>query len=88
MLASRAVTQPEINYGLFYKGASFVPRRDGLVFQVVGEGYWSPQPESAATTASLGTIYSLREHTTNSKLIRLCVRPRAAAHESYRSSDD
>ena len=34
---ARVIPQPEINYGLFYKGVSFVPRRDGLVFQVVGE---------------------------------------------------
>jgi glycine/D-amino acid oxidase-like deaminating enzyme len=34
---ARMIPQPEINYGLFYKGVSFVPRRDGLVFQVVGE---------------------------------------------------
>jgi glycine/D-amino acid oxidase-like deaminating enzyme len=34
---ARAIPQPEINYGLYYKGVSFVPRRDGLVFQVVGE---------------------------------------------------
>jgi hypothetical protein len=27
----------ETPYGLFYKGVSFVPRRDGLVFQVVGD---------------------------------------------------
>jgi glycine/D-amino acid oxidase-like deaminating enzyme len=34
---ARAIPPPEVNYGLFYKGVSFVPRRDGLVFQVVGE---------------------------------------------------
>jgi hypothetical protein len=34
---ARAIPQPEVNYGLFYKGVSFLPRRDGLVFQVVGE---------------------------------------------------
>ena len=34
---ARVIPQPEVNYGLFYKGVSFVPRRDGLVFQVVGE---------------------------------------------------
>jgi hypothetical protein len=34
---ARMIPQPEINYGLFYKGAAFVPRRDGLVFQVVGD---------------------------------------------------
>jgi glycine/D-amino acid oxidase-like deaminating enzyme len=34
---ARAIPQPEVNYGIFYQGVSFVPRRDGLVFQVVGE---------------------------------------------------
>jgi hypothetical protein len=34
---ARVIPQPDVNYGLFYKGVSFVPRRDGLVFQVVGE---------------------------------------------------
>ena len=34
---ARTIPQPEMNYGLFYKGVSFVPRRDGLVFQVVGD---------------------------------------------------
>jgi glycine/D-amino acid oxidase-like deaminating enzyme len=34
---ARMIPQPEVNYGLFYKGTSFVPRRDGLVFQAVGE---------------------------------------------------
>ena len=33
---ARAIPQPGIDYGLFYNGVSFVPRRDGLVFQVVG----------------------------------------------------
>jgi FAD dependent oxidoreductase len=34
---ARLIPQSDINYGLFYKGVSFVPRRDGLVFQVVGD---------------------------------------------------
>jgi hypothetical protein len=34
---ARGIPQPEIDYGLFYKGVSFVPRRDGLVFQAVGD---------------------------------------------------
>jgi glycine/D-amino acid oxidase-like deaminating enzyme len=34
---TRVIPQPEVGYGLFYKGVSFVPRRDGLVFQSVGE---------------------------------------------------
>jgi glycine/D-amino acid oxidase-like deaminating enzyme len=34
---ARAIPQPEIHYSLIYRNVSFVPRRDGLVFQVVGE---------------------------------------------------
>jgi glycine/D-amino acid oxidase-like deaminating enzyme len=34
---ARVIPQPEVDYGLFYHGVSFVPRRDALVFQVVGE---------------------------------------------------
>lgn len=34
---ARMIPQPDVGYGLFYKGVSFVPRRDGLVFQVVGD---------------------------------------------------
>jgi len=34
---ARMIPQPDIRYGLFYKDVSFVPRRDGMVFQVVGE---------------------------------------------------
>ncbi|HSZ10357.1 MAG TPA: FAD-dependent oxidoreductase [Steroidobacteraceae bacterium] len=33
---ARTMPQTDIGYGLFYKGVSFVPRRDGLVFQDVG----------------------------------------------------
>jgi glycine/D-amino acid oxidase-like deaminating enzyme len=53
---ARMIPQPEVNYGLFYKGVSFVPRRDGLVFQAVGEDDYhgfndataDPDPEEAA----------------------------------------
>jgi hypothetical protein len=31
------IPQPDINYGLFYKDVAFIPRHDGLVFQVIGE---------------------------------------------------
>jgi glycine/D-amino acid oxidase-like deaminating enzyme len=34
---ARGIPQPDISYGLSYKDVSFVPRRDGLVFQVVGD---------------------------------------------------
>jgi hypothetical protein len=42
-----------VTYGLFYKDVSFVPRRDGLVFQVVGDndyyGY-DDEPEAPDRT--------------------------------------
>ena len=34
---TRLIPQTEVNYGLFYRGVSMVPRRDGLVVQAVGE---------------------------------------------------
>lgn len=34
---ARAIPQPEINYGIFYNNVSFLPRRDGLVFQAIGD---------------------------------------------------
>src|SRR5207302_11202738 len=34
---ARMIPQPQVDYGLIYKGVAFVPRRDGLVFQVIGE---------------------------------------------------
>jgi len=34
---TRMIPQADVSYGLFYKNVSFVPRRDGLVFQVVGD---------------------------------------------------
>jgi FAD dependent oxidoreductase len=34
---ARMIPQTDIHYGLFYKDVAFIPRRDGLVFQVFGE---------------------------------------------------
>lgn len=34
---ARMIPDPAVNYAIFYKHVSFVPRRDGLVFQVTGE---------------------------------------------------
>jgi glycine/D-amino acid oxidase-like deaminating enzyme len=34
---ARTIPEADVNYGLFYKNVGFVPRRDGLVFQVTGE---------------------------------------------------
>jgi len=31
------IPQPELHYGLYYKGVSVLPRRDGIVFQQVGD---------------------------------------------------
>ena len=34
---TRMIPQADVSYGLFYNSVAFVPRRDGLVFQVVGD---------------------------------------------------
>jgi glycine/D-amino acid oxidase-like deaminating enzyme len=34
---ARTAPQPDVHYALFYKDTAFVPRRDGSVFQVVGD---------------------------------------------------
>ncbi len=45
---ARGIPQPEVNYGLYYKGISFLPRRDGLVFQALGEDdYYGFNDETA-----------------------------------------
>jgi glycine/D-amino acid oxidase-like deaminating enzyme len=62
---ARMIPQPEIGYGLFYKGVSFVPRRDGWVFQVVGDddyyGYNDDTtvPDRAEAELAVTTIASL-----------------------------
>ena len=33
---ARVMPQPDIHYGLIYRGVAFVPRRDGFVYQVIG----------------------------------------------------
>jgi len=62
---ARVIPQPEINYGLFYKDVSFVPRRDGLVFQVVGASDYygfnddSTVPDRAEAELAVNTIAGL-----------------------------
>jgi glycine/D-amino acid oxidase-like deaminating enzyme len=62
---ARMIPQPEINYGLFYKSVSFVPRRDGLVFQVVGDSDYygfnddSAVPDRAEAELAVNTIAGL-----------------------------
>ena len=62
---ARTIPQPGIHYGLAYKDSSFVPRRDGNIFQVygaddyygVGDDTTSPDPAEARHAVS--TIASL-----------------------------
>jgi glycine/D-amino acid oxidase-like deaminating enzyme len=45
---TRMIPQADVSYGLFYKTISFVPRRDGLIFQVVGDNdYYGYNDETA-----------------------------------------
>jgi hypothetical protein len=62
---ARMIPQPDINYGLFYKGVSFVPRRDGLVFQAVGDDDYygfsdaTTIPDRAEAELAVNTIAGL-----------------------------
>jgi glycine/D-amino acid oxidase-like deaminating enzyme len=62
---ARMIPQPGIRYGLYYRGVSFVPRRDGLVFQVVGPndyyGYGDETavPDRAEAELAVNTIAGL-----------------------------
>jgi FAD dependent oxidoreductase len=62
---ARMIPQPDVNYGLFYKGVSFVPRRDGMVFQVVGDSDYygfddaTTAPDRAEAELAVNTIASL-----------------------------
>jgi glycine/D-amino acid oxidase-like deaminating enzyme len=61
---ARTMPQADINYGLYYKGVSFVPRRDGLVFQVVGDDYFgfdddTAIPDRAEADRAVNTIAAL-----------------------------
>jgi len=62
---ARMIPQPGIDYGLFYKRVSFVPRRDGLVFQVVGNDEYygfdddTSTPNRAEAELAVNTIAEL-----------------------------
>ena len=62
---ARMIPQPDVNYGLYYQGVSFVPRRDGMVFQVVGDsdyyGYGDDTtvPDRAEAEHAVKTIAGL-----------------------------
>ena len=62
---ARMIPQPDVNYGLFYRGVSFIPRRDGMVFQVVGEDDYygfddsTTVPDRAEAELAVNTIAGL-----------------------------
>jgi hypothetical protein len=62
---ARMIPQPDVHYGLFYKDVSFIPRRDGLVFQVAGESDYygfnddTTVPNRAEAEHSVNTIAGL-----------------------------
>jgi glycine/D-amino acid oxidase-like deaminating enzyme len=62
---TRMIPQADVTYGLFYQDVAFVPRRDGLIFQVVGEneyyGYGDDTevPDRAEAERAVNTIASL-----------------------------
>jgi D-amino-acid oxidase len=62
---ARTIPQPDIHYGLAYKDVNFVPRRDGNIFQVVGENDYygfgddSTAPDPAEARHAVSTIASL-----------------------------
>jgi glycine/D-amino acid oxidase-like deaminating enzyme len=62
---ARGITQPDLRYSVYYKGVSFVPRRDGQVFQVIGDsdyygyGIETAEPDRAEAEKAVTTIASL-----------------------------
>jgi glycine/D-amino acid oxidase-like deaminating enzyme len=62
---ARMIPQPDIHYGLQYKNVSFIPRRDGMVFQVTGaDDYYgfgddSTVPDPTEARLAVSTIATL-----------------------------
>jgi D-amino-acid oxidase len=62
---ARTIPQPGIHYGLAYKDANFVPRRDGNIFQVTGDSDYygfgddSTVPDPAEAQHAVSTIAAL-----------------------------
>ena len=62
---ARVIPEPQVDYGLIYRDVAFVPRRDGLVFQVIGEndyyGFDDPSavPNRAEAELAVDTIAGL-----------------------------
>jgi len=68
---ARLISQPEVNYGLRYQDVAFVPRRDGLLLQVVGDNDYygydneSTAPDRAEAEHATSTMMSLFSLETN-----------------------
>ena len=62
---ARMIPQADIGYGLFYKDTSFIPRRDGMVFQVLGDSDYygfdddTTAPDRAEAEHAVQTIAEL-----------------------------
>ena len=62
---ARTIPQPDVRYGLMYRDVAFVPRRDGFVFQVLGDsdyhgfGDESTTPDRAEAERAVNTIAGL-----------------------------
>ena len=62
---ARMMPDSNVNYGLFYKSVGFVPRRDGLVFQVTGDNDYygydddAERPDRSEAERAVNTIASL-----------------------------
>ena len=62
---TRMIPQADVRYGLFYKDVGFVPRRDGLIFQVLGENDYygyddeTEVPDRTEAEHAVNTIASL-----------------------------
>ena len=62
---ARTVPEPGIGYGLMYRDVAFVPRRDGFVFQVLGDSDYygydddSTTPDRAEAELAVNTIAGL-----------------------------
>ena len=62
---ARLIPQPDVHYGLIYRRVAFVPRRDGLVFQVIGDSDYygfddaTAVPDRAEAELAVRTIAGL-----------------------------
>ena len=62
---ARTVPQPDVGYGLMYRNVAFIPRRDGFVFQALGDSDYygfdddSTAPDRGEAEGAVNTIARL-----------------------------